>query len=227
MVEYIAPATAVNYGVPAPSVFAAPVSVVEHISPAPAVFAVPVLVVEHISRSHGVCRKSSCGRVQRSSARGKLLRSAYSVCCTSSCRGKHFRSSCGVCRTRPCGRVHCSSASGKLCRISAYCVGRTSSRHGMHFSSVCDKLRHAIYCRGKLFCNSCSACRTCFCVVEYIASSTAGHAGPAPAVEPASMEFVEVALHEIDEEQCRDDYEELCCVARMSRKRIWRCVWQI
>ena len=114
------------------------------------------------------------------------------------------------------------------CRISAYCVWRTSSRHGMHFSSVCDKLRHAIYCRGILFSNSCSACRTCFCVVEYIASSTAGPAGPAPVVyyiTPASMEFVEVALHEIDEEQCRDDFEELCCVARMSRKRIWRRVW--
>ena len=39
------------------------------------------------------------------------------------------------------------------------------------------------------------------------------------------MEFVEAALHEIDEELCRDDLEEICYVARMSRKRIWRCVW--
>ena len=30
---------------------------------------------------------------------------------------------------------------------------------------------------------------------------------------------------EIDEELCRDDLEEICYVARMSRKRIWRCVW--
>ena len=60
-----------------------------------------------------------------------------------------------------------------------------------------------------------------------------GIAGPAPAVEhtlpapatalvaeyitPAPMEFVEAALHEIDEEQCRDDFEELSYVARMSR----------
>ena len=35
---------------------------------------------------------------------------------------------------------------------------------------------------------------------------------------PAPMEFVEAALHEIDEELCRDDLEELCYVAPMSRK---------
>ena len=38
------------------------------------------------------------------------------------------------------------------------------------------------------------------------------------------MEFVEAALHEIDEELC-DDFEELCYMARMSRKRLWRRVW--
>ena len=44
-----------------------------------------------LARSYGV---------QRSSASGEQLRGAYSVCCTSSCRGKHFCSSCGVCRTQ-------------------------------------------------------------------------------------------------------------------------------
>ena len=44
-------------------------------------------------------------------------------------------------------------------------------------------------------------------------------------ITPAPMEFVEAALHEIDEKLCRDDLEEICYVARMSRKRIWRCVW--
>ena len=44
-------------------------------------------------------------------------------------------------------------------------------------------------------------------------------------ITPAPMEFVEAALHEIDEELCRDDLEEICYVTRMSRKRIWRCVW--
>ena len=39
------------------------------------------------------------------------------------------------------------------------------------------------------------------------------------------MEFAEAALHEIDEEICRDDFEELSYVARMSRKRLWRRVW--
>ena len=43
-------------------------------------------------------------------------------------------------------------------------------------------------------------------------------------ITPAPMEFVEAALHEIDEELCRDDLEEICHLARMSRKRIWRCV---
>ena len=41
----------------------------------------------------------------------------------------------------------------------------------------------------------------------------------------APMEFAEAALHEIDEEICRDDFGELSCVARMSRKRLWRRVW--
>ena len=36
------------------------------------------------------------------------------------------------------------------------------------------------------------------------------------------MEFVEAALHEIDEELCDDEIEELCYVVRMSQKRIWR-----
>ena len=39
------------------------------------------------------------------------------------------------------------------------------------------------------------------------------------------MEFVEAALHEIDEELCRDEMDELCYVVRMSQKRIWRRVW--
>ena len=78
-------------------------------------------------------------------------------------------------------------------------------------------------------------------IVEYIASPTAGHVGPAPAVEhtlpapatapvaehitPAPMEFVEAALHEIDEELRHDETDELCYVVRMSQKRIWRRVW--
>ena len=43
-------------------------------------------------------------------------------------------------------------------------------------------------------------------------------------ITPAPKEFVETVLHEIDEDLCRDDLEEMCYVAR-SRKRIWRCVW--
>ena len=39
------------------------------------------------------------------------------------------------------------------------------------------------------------------------------------------MEFAEAALHEIDEKICRDDFEELSCVARMSRTRLRRRVW--
>ena len=44
-------------------------------------------------------------------------------------------------------------------------------------------------------------------------------------ITPAPKEFVETVLHEIDEDLCRDDLEEICYVARMSRKRIWRRVW--
>ena len=78
-------------------------------------------------------------------------------------------------------------------------------------------------------------------VVEYIATPTAGHAGPALAVEhtlpapatapvaehitPAPMDFVEASLHESDEELCHDEIDELCYVVRMSHKRIWRRVW--
>ena len=74
--------------------------------------------------------------------------------------------------------------------------------------------------------------------VEYISPDPTVHVAPAPVVEyispdpaecavaeyitPSPMEFVEAALHEIDEEFCRDDFEELCYVARMSRKRLWR-----
>ena len=39
-------------------------------------------------------------------------------------------------------------------------------------------------------------------------------------ITPAPKEFVETALHEIDEDLCRDDLEEICYTARMSRKRI-------
>ena len=42
---------------------------------------------------------------------------------------------------------------------------------------------------------------------------------------PTPKEFVETILHEIDEDLCRDDLEEISYVARMSRKRIWRRVW--
>ena len=65
-------------------------------------------------------------------------------------------------------------------------------------------------------------------VAENILPAPAGDVAPAPVAEditPAPMEFVEAALHEIDEEQCRDDFEELCNVARMSRQRLWRRVW--
>ena len=58
------------------------------------------------------------------------------------------------------------------------------------------------------------------------------HTLPAPAAAPVSecitlapMEFVEAALHEIDEELCRDEMDELCYVVRMGQKRIWRRVW--
>ena len=43
-------------------------------------------------------------------------------------------------------------------------------------------------------------------------------------ITPAQKEFVETVLHEIDEDLCRDDLEEICHMARMSRKRIWRRV---
>ena len=44
-------------------------------------------------------------------------------------------------------------------------------------------------------------------------------------ITPAPKEFVEAVLHEIYEELCRDDLEEVCYVARMNRKRLWRSVW--
>ena len=65
-------------------------------------------------------------------------------------------------------------------------------------------------------------------VLEYILLAPAGDVAPAPVAEyitPAPMEFVEAALHEIDEELCHDEIEELCYVVRMSQKRIWRRVW--
>ena len=78
-------------------------------------------------------------------------------------------------------------------------------------------------------------------VAEYISPYSTVYVAPAPVVEnispdpaeyavaesitPASMEFVEAALHEINEGLCRDDFAELCYVARMSRKRLWRRVW--
>ena len=85
-------------------------------------------------------------------------------------------------------------------------------------------------------------------VLEYIAPAPSVDVAPAPVggcispvsgeyaapasvpvveyISPAPMEFVEAALHEIDKEPCRDEIEELCCVVRMSQKRIWRRVWQ-
>ena len=65
-------------------------------------------------------------------------------------------------------------------------------------------------------------------VAEYILPAPAGDVAPAAVAEyitPAPMEFLEAALHEVDEVQCRGDFEELCDVARMSRKRLWRRVW--
>ena len=74
-------------------------------------------------------------------------------------------------------------------------------------------------------------------VVEYISPDPTVYVAPAPVVEylspdpaecavaeyitPSPMEFVEAA----DDEFCRDDFEELCNVARMSRQRLWRRVW--
>ena len=60
-------------------------------------------------------------------------------------------------------------------------------------------------------------------VVEYTSPNSAEYA-VAEYITPSPMEFVG-ALHEIDEEFCRDDFEELCYVAHMSRKRLWRGVW--
>ena len=65
-------------------------------------------------------------------------------------------------------------------------------------------------------------------VVDYIAPAPAVYAASGPVAEyitPAPMKFVEAVLHEIDEELCIDDIEELCYVVRMSQKRIWRRVW--
>ena len=61
-------------------------------------------------------------------------------------------------------------------------------------------------------------------VVEHISPDLAEYA-VAEYIAPAPMEFAEAALHEIDEEMCRDDFEELSYVARMSRKRLWSRVW--
>ena len=145
------------YATSVPIAFAAPAPVVERISPAPAVCAAPVPVVkyvapaalvpavEHTSPDPTVYAAKAPVEEFIAPVPVELFRGAYSACCTSSCRGKHFSRSYGVCRKSSCGGVHCSSASGKLCRISACCVCRTSSYQGMHFSSA-----------------SCSACRTCF-----------------------------------------------------------------
>ena len=61
-------------------------------------------------------------------------------------------------------------------------------------------------------------------VVEYISQDLA-ECAVAEYITPAPMEFAEAALHKIDEEICRDDFEELSYVTRMSRKRLWRRVW--
>ena len=61
-------------------------------------------------------------------------------------------------------------------------------------------------------------------VVEHTSPDPAEYA-VAKYITPAEMEFVEAALQEIDEQLCRDDFEELFYVARMSRKRLWRRVW--
>ena len=78
-------------------------------------------------------------------------------------------------------------------------------------------------------------------VVEHISPDPTVYVAPAPVVEcispdlaeyavaeyitPAPMEFVKAALHEIDEGQCRDDFEEVGYAARMSRNRTRRRAW--
>ena len=55
--------------------------------------------------------------------------------------------------------------------------------------------------------------------IEHIEPVPAEEVAPAPVAEyitPAPMEFVEAALHEIDEELCSDEIKEPCHVARVS-----------
>ena len=133
-----------------------------------------------------------------------------------------FTRSCSVCLKSSCGGAHRSGASGTLRHASAYSFCRTSSWRGTHFS------------------RSNGVCGTSSCS-EYISPDSTVYVALAPVVEnispdpaeyavaeyitPAPMEFVEAALHEIDEELCRDDIQELCYVALTSRKRLWRRVW--
>ena len=175
VVEYITPAPVASYGVPVP------------ISPAPAVYAATCSCVceircscrtgscrgTHLSRSHGVCRKSSCGGSSSLQCQWEIYSAgACSACCTSSCRGKLFSRSFGECRTRPCRGVHrSSSCRGK--HFSRSCgVCRTRTPVGKHIAlapAACDAaLAPAVFAApapvGECIFSSasCSACRTCF-----------------------------------------------------------------
>ena len=65
-------------------------------------------------------------------------------------------------------------------------------------------------------------------VVEHISPDLTVYVAPSPVVEYISPDLAEYAAAEYITPApmlCRDDLEKLCYVARMSRKRIWRCVW--
>ena len=82
-------------------------------------------------------------------------------------------------------------------------------------------------------------------VVEHISPDPTVHVAQAPVVEYTSPDLAEYAVVEYAVAEytrllrwslpkqlftrlmrrCRDDFEELSCVARMSRKRLWRRVW--
>ena len=212
MVKYIAAETAASHAAPVPTVLAVSIPVVEHISPALAVCAASVTVVENITPAP----VASYGAPVPISPALAVYAAPVTVAENISPDPTVYAA------PDPVGEHNAPAPSGKLCRNSACCVCRTSFYRGIPAPSAVHVVPASI--------------------VEKIASSTAGHAGPAPAVEhtlsapaaapvaeniitPAPMEFVEAALHEMDEELCRDDLEELCYVAHMSRKRMWRCVW--
>ena len=178
--EYIAPAPAVSYATPLPTAFAAPALVVERISPDFTVYASPMKyvaapapVVEYVVYA----AKASVEEFHRSSASGKLLRGAYSVCCTSSSGGTHFSSSCGVCRNRPCGRVSCTTPAPTVFPLTAL-VGECFS--------PAPEVSYAAASAPEVTPAPDVAYRAHVAPdpeVEYIASAAAGYAGPAPDTE--------------------------------------------